>query len=218
MRFPSLLARWRSGARGTRPTGRTGSRARLAVEPLEARWLPTGNNSLIALTAAVDIEFSLNPVRLGGIFVMRPDGTGIRQLTSFQTLNFDYQEHGLNLPDDHPAFSPDGRQLAFTSNRADADNWDLYVMNVNGSNVRRLTVSAGLDIEPVFSPDGTRIAWTSARAGNLNIFTMNVDGSNVHQLTTSSLEDIEPAWSPDGTQIAWTRVQGEDQKDVFIMD
>jgi hypothetical protein len=178
----------------------------------------SSNNSLIAMTGAADIQLSLHPVRVGGIFVMRPDGTGIRQLTSFQTLNFDYEEHGLNLPDDHPAFSPDGRQLAFTSNRADPNNWDLYLMNVNGSNVRRLTFSAGFDVEPAFSPDGSKIAWTSARAGNLNIFVMNVDGTNVRQLTTSALEDIEPAWSPDGTQIAWTRVQGTNEKDVFIMN
>lgn len=192
--------------------------ARLAVEALEDRLVPAG--SLIALTAAVDVQLdgSVPTVRRGGIFVMQPDGTGVRQLTHFQTLNFDYQEHGLNLPDDHPAISPDGTKIAFTSNRADPDNWDLYVMDINGSNVRRLTFSAGLDVEPAWSPDGTQLAWTSARAGDLNIFVMNVDGTNVHQLTSTSLEDIEPAWSPDGTRIAWTRVQGANEKDIFLMN
>src|SRR5579884_3711082 len=108
--------------------------APLAIEALEDRLVPAG--SLIALTAAVDVQLdgSVPTVRRGGIFVMQPDGTGVRQLTHFQTLNFDYQEHGLNLPDDHPAISPDGTKIAFTSNRADPDNWDLYVMDINGSN------------------------------------------------------------------------------------
>src|SRR5262249_43511356 len=219
MRLPSSLVPWPSVTRRTRRAGRAASRARPAVEALEDRRLLASNNSLIALTAAVDVEFDLTPsVRRGGIFVMRPDGTGIRQLTSFETLNFDYQEHGLNLPDDHPALSPDGRQIAFTSNRADANNWDLYLMNINGSNVRRLTFSSGFDVEPAFSHGGRRIAWAAARAGDLNIFTMNVDGTNIRQLTTSSFEDIEPAWSPDDAQIAWTRVLEPDEKDGFIMN
>jgi hypothetical protein len=218
-----MLFRFLPARRKPNPSRRPPTVLRIypSVELLETRLVPTGaagNNSLIAMSGALDVEFSASPVRLGGIFVMRPDGTGIRQLTSFQTVNFDYEEHGLNLPDDHPAISPDGRQIAFTSNRADPDNWDLYIMNINGSNVRRLTFSTGFDVEPVFSHDGSKIAWTSARAGNLNIFTMNVDGTNIHQLTASALEDIEPAWSPDDTQIAWTRVQGEDAKDVFLMN
>jgi WD40 repeat protein len=189
------------------------------VELLEGRRLLSSNNSLIAFTAAVDLQVSPAPmVRRGGILVMRPDGTGIRQLTSFQTFNFDYEEHGLNLPDDHPAISPDGTQIAFTSNRADANNWDLYVMDINGNHVRRLTSSPGFDVEPAWSPDGTKIAWTSARAGDLNIFVMNVDGTNIHQLTTSPLEEIEPAWSPDGTQIAYTTDERTNEKDVFIIN
>jgi Tol biopolymer transport system component len=196
----------------------------LTVEALEDRRLLSGNNSLIVFAAGFDItnDFTL---RLDGIFAIRPDGTGLRQLTQSATANLDWEEHGLNLPDDHPALSPDGRQIVFTSNRADPNNWDLYIMNVNGSNVRRLTFSPGLDIEPVFSHDGTKIAWTSARAGDLNIFTMNVDGTNIHQLTSNTLEDIEPAWSPDDKQIAWTRVEDTNQnnvlsgpKDVFIMN
>src|SRR5690242_19570351 len=144
MWFHFLTFARRLGSRPTRRKSPAVARTHLAVEALEDRCLLASNNSLIALTAAVDIDFDFTPsVRRDGIFVMRPDGTGIRQLTSFETLNFDYEEHGLNLPDDHPAISPDGRQIAFTSNRADANNRDLYLMNVNGSDVRRLTLSSG---------------------------------------------------------------------------
>ncbi|MCB9434039.1 MAG: PD40 domain-containing protein [Ardenticatenaceae bacterium] len=173
------------------------------------------NDYLIAFTSAVDIDFL--DIERGGIFVMRPDGTGIRQLTSFQTLNYDFEPHGLNLPDDHPAFSPDGSKIVFTSNRHDRNNWDIYTMDVNGSNLVRLTFTAGLDTEPVFSPDGSHIAFASERSGNLDIWVMEADGSNPIRLTISPFEDIEPAYSPDGSQIAFSRVLGNHEKDVFVI-
>jgi Tol biopolymer transport system component len=175
-----------------------------------------GADYLIAFTSAVNIDFL--DIERGGIFVMRPDGSGVRQLTSFQTLNYDFAPHGLNLPDDHPAFSPDGTKIAFTSNREDPNNWDIYTMDVNGTNLTRLTATIGLDTEPVFSPDGTHIAFVSERSGNLDIWVMEVNGSNPVQITTNSLEDIEPAYSPDGSLIAFGRVQSEHEKDVFVMN
>jgi hypothetical protein len=135
------------------------------LEPLERRELLAGNNALIAFTGAIDLS-GFPAIRRGGIFVMRPDGTGLRQLTTFQSTNFDFKEHGLTLPDDDPSLTPDGKQIIFTSNRANPDsstNWNLYLMNVNGSNVRQLTFAAGLNTEPIFSPDGTRIAFVSSR-------------------------------------------------------
>jgi Tol biopolymer transport system component len=189
------------------------------AEQKSAEGEPAGADTgqyLIAFASALEID--LSGIERGGIFVMRPDGTGLRQLTTFQTLNYDFAPHGLNLPDDHPAFSPDGRQIVFTSNRADRQNWDIYVMNVNGTNLRRLTTEPGLDTEPVFSPDGSKIAFVSERAGNLDIWVMNADGSNPVRITDDPLAEIEPAWSPDGNFIAFTKVQGHNEKDVFIMN
>ena len=175
-----------------------------------------GADYLIAFTSAVDIDFL--SIERGGIFVMRPDGSGLRQLTSFQTLNYDFAPHGLNLPDDHPAFSPDGTKIAFTSNRHDRNNWDIYVMDVNGSNLTRLTATFGLDTEPVFSPSGTHIAFASERSGNLDIWVMEANGNNPVRITTNALEDIEPAYSPDGSLIAFSRVLSDHEKDLFVID
>jgi Tol biopolymer transport system component len=172
---------------------------------------------LLVFTAALDVDFL--DVERGGIFIMRPDGSNIRQLTSFQTINYNFEQHGLNLPDDHPAFSPDGKEIVFASSRDQHDNWDIYVMDITGGNLRRLTNIAGIDTEPVFSPDGTRIAFASERSGNLDIWIMDADdGGNLQRLTTSAQEDIEPAFSPDGSKIAFARVQGEGEKDVFVIN
>jgi Tol biopolymer transport system component len=172
---------------------------------------------LVAWTSAYDI----NPFNgsKGGIFVSFSDGSAQRRLTEFANGNKEFTPHGLNAPDDHPSFSHDGRQIVFTSNRANRDDWDIYVMNVNGTNVRRLTTnSPGLDTEPVFSPDDQLIAFASARSGNLGIWVMRADGSNPNLLIDSPIAEIEPAWRPDGNQILYTRSVGEGDKDLFTID
>jgi Tol biopolymer transport system component len=181
----------------------------------------TGISGGIAAPAVVmwTSGYDLNPLNgnRSGIWIARVDGTQRRRLVPFERVNRDFEEHGLNLPDDHASFSPDSRKVVFTSNRADRDNWDIYVMNVNGTGIARLTSSAGLDTEPVFSPDGSRIAFATERFGKLEIAVMNTNGTNVRRVTVNSVEDIEPAWRPDGQEIAFARVFGEGQKGVFAI-
>jgi TolB protein len=104
---------------------------------------------------------------------------------------------GLNA---WPAYSPDGRRIAFASSR-DGD-FELYVMNADGTGVRRLTHSPGLDIRPAWSPDGRRIAFTSNRDGNFEIYVMNADGSALRQVTHHLERDDYPSWHPDGKRLA----------------
>lgn len=172
---------------------------------------------VIAWASGYDIN-PLNADRLG-IYIARTDGTQRRKLTSFSSsLQRDFSRlHGLNLPEDHPSFSPNNRQIVFTSNRMEHNNWDVHVMNVNGSDVKRLTGTAGLDTEPVFSPDGTKIAFATERSGNLDIAVMDANGSNVKVLTTNKDDEIEPAWRPDGNEIVFTRVLGILNKEIYVM-
>ena len=92
-----------------------------------------------------------------------------------------------------PAWSPDGTRLCFTSTRD--GNAELYVMNRDGSNVRRLTRHAGIDISPTWSPSGTQIAFVSDRGGDPHIFLMDADGVGQPQRLTSEYSD-RPTWSP----------------------
>lgn len=123
------------------------------------------------------------------IYVMNADGTDVRQLTS----NADF--------DSAPSWSPDGKRILFERAPAgtftpgtEAQEKDIYVMNVDGSHVRRLTDSPGLDEGPEFSPDATKIAFSSARDGQQEIYVMDADGSNPRRLTDNPARDESPDW------------------------
>jgi len=91
-----------------------------------------------------------------------------------------------------PCFSPDGTKIAFESYR-DGD-FEIYVMNADGSNQTRLTNNGGLN--PCFSPDGTKIAFVSDRDGDFEIYVMNADGSNQTNITNNPGGDYSPSWGP----------------------
>jgi TolB protein len=93
-----------------------------------------------------------------------------------------------------PAFSPDGTRIAFMSTRD--GQAEIYVMNVDGSNVRRLTNHPADDVTPTWAPSGTQIAFTSGRTGRPQIYTMNADGSDVQLVSRDEREADRPTWSP----------------------
>ena len=103
--------------------------------------------------------------------------------------------------DSSPAWSPDGRRIAFGSGRD--GNREIYVMNADGSGVTRLTYNDAIDSGPAWSPDGRRIAFASTRDGSFEVYVMNADGSGVTRLTDNDAFDWYPAWSPDGRHIAF---------------
>ena len=110
----------------------------------------------------------------------------------------------LSLPcaADSPAASG---TIAFVSERD--GNSEIYVVNVDGTGLQRLTNDAGADVDPAWSPDGKRIAFSSDRAGSADIYVMDADGSNLVRRTQSGNYNSSPAWSPDGTKIAFSSLR-----------
>jgi TolB protein len=95
-------------------------------------------------------------------------------------------------------------RIAFSSNRD--GNWEVYLMNADGSGQVNLTDNPADDYGAAWSPDGSRLAFRSDRDGTLDLYVMNPDGTGVTRLTnTPSGGTIDPAWSPDGARIAGTR-------------
>jgi len=155
-------------------------------------WAP--DQSQLAFECGGPIAFS--------ICVMGADGSNLRKLT----------DDGANASSNSPDWSPDGKQIVFHSNR-DATpvgtppfrGSDIYVMNVDGSNVRRLTVtSSGRTTQnPAWSPDGQRVAFTSTRDGESQLYVMRADGTAVRRVTHDDMPDGHPRWSPDGRQLVF---------------
>ncbi len=133
------------------------------------------------------------------IFTANRDGSDIKQLTDA----YGYDAEG--------AYSPDGKHIVFASNRTAFDheltteekNWlklnpayfcELYIMDADGSNLKKLTDTPGYDGGPFFSPDGEKIIWRrfTPEGDMADVFTMDIDGSNVKRITDFDCL----AWAP----------------------
>ncbi len=90
-------------------------------------------------------------------------------------------------------------RIAFWSNRDGKK--EIYAMDADGSNVKRLTNNVADEDNPKWSPDGRKILCDSERDGNMEIYVMDVDGGNQRRLTNNTAYDSATTWSPDGSMI-----------------
>ena len=121
--------------------------------------------------------------------------------------------------DRRPAFSPDGSLIAFESNRD--GNWELYVMDRDGQNQRRITIHPASDRSASFSPDGKSLLFQSNRAVEgraSDIFQITLDPlAPPVRLTDHEADDAFPRYSPDGTKILFTSSR-HGNADIFLMN
>ena len=131
------------------------------------------------------------------------------QQTSIFTANLDGSDRRQITPstgkDSAPAFSPDGKWIAFMSVR-DAGKYQIYVMKADGSEVRKLTDDPSTSFcNPQWSPDGKRILFYTDKGDRKDqVWVMEVDGSNKRLLTGGIAHNIFPGWSPDGKKVIFS--------------
>lgn len=120
----------------------------------------------------------------------------------------------------HPVFNGDGSEILFSSNRenADAEDYDLYAIRVDGTGLRRITDGPDVDTYASWSPDGTRIVTRRVVSGNNEVFVLNADGTGGVNLTDSPAYEGWPVWSPDGAWIAFAGGQpGGGQVSLYLV-
>jgi TolB protein len=117
--------------------------------------------------------------------------------------------------DTSPSFSPDGSQIVFNSDRGGAPQ--LYVMNADGSGVRRISFGSGRYTAPVWSPDGHLIAFVKQQGQSFSVGVMAPDGSGERLLTTSYFAD-EPTWAPNSRVIMFERKMGDGASRLWTVD
>lgn len=139
------------------------------------------------------------------IYVMNQDGSDVVRLTKGTGDN------------NNPAWSPDGKQIVFNSNRD--GNEEIYVMDADGTNQKRLTNNPAHDFTPHWGPDG-RIVFVSERVANSpEIFIMKADGTGQTQLTSNKFADYRPKLGPGGKIVYQSRrdTDGDFQEDIYMM-
>lgn len=163
------------------------------------------------------------PVRIGGVgenaSVLTLAAKANRLVYASTSINFDIQRVDLTAAkakperflsstrfDGEPSYSPDGKRIAFGSNRGGVRQ--IWVADANGANPAPVTTFAsGVAGSPKWSPDGQTIAFDARPAGNSDIYTVPAAGGPVKRLTDSTAEDHVPSWSPDGKWIYFGSAQ-----------
>ncbi|HEX7101351.1 MAG TPA: protein kinase [Nitrolancea sp.] len=149
------------------------------------------------------------------VYVSNIQGTSI---DTMQPVNLTNITAGFTSWDNGWAYSPDSKQIAFTSDRD--GNWEIYTMDTSGGNIVRLTENPAQDGWPWWTADGKHILFTSDRDGSWQIYSMNPDGSNVQELThIADRTNLYPAVSPDGKKVVFSsQVTATNEGDIYIMN
>ncbi|MGP0062826.1 MAG: TolB family protein [Isosphaeraceae bacterium] len=166
----------------------------------DATFAPDGSRLLLSVIRFIGTQGNVD------IFAVNADGSGRKPAIA--------EEPGKLVHQEWPAWSPDGKRLAFSSTHD--GNQEIYTAALDGSDVVRLTQHPGHDAHPCWSPDGKSIAFATDRWGTgLEIARVRPDGTGVTRLTNNPGLDDYPSYSPDGKRLAFVSNR-DGQLEVYV--
>ncbi len=152
-----------------------------------------------------DIAASLSYKGGQGIYLLTPEGKIRKRITN------KWSEWGIDVS---PSFSPDGKNMAFVSNRSGTPQ--IFVQNMDSGSVKRLTYQGKYNTSPAWSPTGKKIAYAGLSGSRYQIFVIDAGGGEADQLTNSAGDNESPAWAPDGSMIAFSSTR-EGASKIYVM-
>jgi len=158
----------------------------------EPAWSPDGSQ----------IAYTSYPNETTDVYVMDADGTHQRDITNSRTAN-----------DTQPSWS--ARGIAFRSDRSGVGG--IFLMQSNGSDVKRLSKKDTFDQDPGWSRDGKQLVFTSARDARSTINVWSPDTGSSRSLTRGPWFDTDPAWSADGKRLAFVRSPARTRSDIYAI-
>jgi TolB protein len=158
----------------------------IVCAPAPAQAVAPGANGRIAFDSDHD--------GASDIYTVRPDGSGVRRLTTSDDF------------EDNPSWSPRGRRIAYIRNQ------QVWVMKADGSGQHQITRMRAALRDPAWSPGGRRIMFATDDRGE-DIWTVRPDGRKLRRVTdTPRAAEFQPSWAPDGKRIAFVRERSESYK------
>lgn len=137
------------------------------------------------------------------LLLMKTDGSGVQQISNLFGANGWY-----------PAWAPDGRLLSFTSERS--NEADVYSMDYQGQDIKRLTKETSWLTSTDWSPDGGWIAYMAGYDGDANLFVMDTTGTDLFRLTDNPADDTDPDWRPAAVEGCYVLTDRENEIEVRV--
>jgi Tol biopolymer transport system component len=194
----------------------------VAAQSQEPAILPTNTPQFAPIPTEIPAQF------LSGLIVFYSERDGDAEIYTMNLDGSNQRPLTDNTSDDlSPSSSPDGRWIVFESDRDDPHprtcfpncNYNLYVMDADGNNVRQLTTLTGAEWSATWSPDGKSLLFNAGEIGfeSAGIYKIELDGGDPQPLLVDGFNNAAPDWSPDGKQIAFSSNR-DGNLDIFVMN